>query len=100
MCIAQRMHGCQGDGNSFDFAPVHQLLRDCADEAHVDSDAEKKVLILCIESIERRGLAQASQVLEQFGIKRFRHSRSSVASSQMSGFNEPAPLPCMILREQ
>ena len=91
MCIAQRLHGCQGDRMSFDFASVHQLLRDCADEAHVDSEAEAKVLILCIVSLERRRLAQASQVLQQFGIKRFRHSRSSAASSQICGFNEPAP---------
>ena len=55
-------------------------MRDCADEAHVDSEAEAKVLILCIVSVERRRFAQASQVLEQFGIKRFRHGRSSVAS--------------------
>ena len=67
MCIAERLHGCQGDRISFDFASVHQLLRDCADEAHVDSVAEAKVLILCIVNIERRPLAQASQVLVQFG---------------------------------
>ena len=94
------MHGCQGDRVSFDFASVHQLLRDCADEAHVDSEAEGEVLILCIVSVERRRSAHASQVLEQLGITKFRHSRSSVASSQTGGFNEQAPLPCTILREQ
>ena len=77
MYIAQPLHGWI----SFDFASVHQLLRDRSDDAHVDSEAEAKVFILCTVSIERRRLAQASQILEQIGIKRFRHSRSSVASS-------------------
>ena len=63
------------------FALFHQRVRDRTDEAHVDSEAEAKVLILCVASIERRWLAQASQVLEQFDIKRFRHSRDSVAST-------------------
>ena len=81
MFIAQRFRGCKGDRVPFDFALVHQQLRYVADEAHVDSLAEAKVLILCIVSIERRWLAQASQVLEQFASKRFRHCRSSVASS-------------------
>ena len=76
-------------GFVLDFALVHQRLRDCAHEAHVDSEAE------AIVSIERRRLAQASQVLEQW----FRHSRLTCryrTSSWISGFNEPAPLPCMI----
>ena len=60
---------------------VHQRVRDRTDEAHVDSETEATVLILCVVSFERRWLAQPSQVLEQFGIKRFRHSRDSVASS-------------------
>ena len=81
MCLSKRSDCCQGDRISFDFALVHQRVRDCADEAHVDSDAEAKALILGIVSIERRRLAQASQVLEQLGIKRFRHIRSSVAYS-------------------
>ena len=80
---------------SFHFALAHQRLRDCADEAHVDSEAETKDLILCIASIERKRFAQASQVLEQFGIKRFRHSQYSAATSWICGFNERAPLPCM-----
>ena len=91
-CIAWRLHGCQGDRISFDFASVHRLLRDCADEAHVDSEPEAKVLIPCIVSIERWQLAQASQVLERFGIKRFRHIRSSAASSWICGFNGRAAL--------
>ena len=85
MCIAQRLHGCQGDRISFYCASVYQLLRDCANEAQVDSEAEAKVLTLSIVSIERTRLAQASQVLEQFGIQRFRHSRDSTASSSIDG---------------
>ena len=81
MCFTQRFDTCQGDPISFDCALVHQRVRDCADEVHVDSEAEAKALILCIVSIKRWRLAQASQVLEQFGIKKFRHFRSSVASS-------------------
>ena len=38
----------------------------------VDSEAEAKVLILCIVPIERRWLAQASQVLEEFGINKLK----------------------------
>ena len=59
MCIAQRLQGCQSDRISFDFESVHQLLRDCADEAHVDSEAEAKVPILCVVFNERKRLAQA-----------------------------------------
>ena len=98
VCIAQRCHCHQGDRISLDFPLVHQRVRDRTDEAHVDSEAEAKVLILCAVSIERRWLPQPSQVLEQFGIKRFRHSRDSVASSWISGFNEPAPVPSMSTR--
>ena len=96
--MAQRCHCHQGDRISLDFALVHQRVRDHTDEAHVDSEAEAKVLILCVVSIEQRWLAQPSQVLEQFGIKRFRQGRDSVASSWISGFNELAPLPCMSTR--
>ena len=46
-CTAAREIGFRSD-----FASVHQLLSDCADEAHVDSEAEAKILILCIVSIE------------------------------------------------
>ena len=98
VCIGQKFHCCQGDRIPLDFALVHQRLRGCTDEAHVDSEAEAKVLVLCIVSVERRLFAQASQVLEQFGMKRFRHSRSTCryrTSSWIRGFNEPAPLPCM-----
>ena len=101
VCIAQRSHCCQGDRIPLDFVHVHQRLRGCADEANVDAEAAAKVLILCIVSVERRWLVQASQVLEQFGIKRFRHSRSTGryrTSSWINGFNEPAPLPCMSTR--
>ena len=57
VCIAQRFHCCQGDRIPLDFARIH--VRDSTDEAHVDSEAEAKVLILCVVSIERRWLAQA-----------------------------------------
>ena len=53
----------------------------------MDSEAEANVLILCIVSIEPKRLAQASQVLEQFGMKRFRRSRSSVGSATMNEYN-------------
>ena len=79
VCFAQRSHGSQGDRFSLDFACVHQFVRNRTDEAHVDSEAEAKVLILCIVSNERRRLAQASQVLEQLCIQRFGssgHNRS------------------------
>ena len=81
MCIAKHFHCCQGDRIPLDFALVSQRVRDRTDEAHVDSEAEAKVLIVSIVSIERGWLAQASQILEQLGIQRFRHSRDSVASS-------------------
>ena len=59
MCIAQRFHCCQGDRIPLDFARIHQRMRDRTDEAHVNSEAEAKVLILCVVYIERRWLAQA-----------------------------------------
>ena len=71
VCIAQRSHGCQRDRVSLDFESVHHLVRNRTDEAHVYSEAESKVLVLCIVSIKRRRLAQASQVLEQLCIQRF-----------------------------
>ena len=79
VCFTQRSHGCQGDRISLDFASVHQLVRNRTDEAHVYSEAESKTFVLCIVSIERRRLAQASQVLEQPCIQRFGsggHNRS------------------------
>ena len=57
----------------FDFALVHQSVGDRTDEALVDSEAEAKVLMICNVSTERWRLAQASEVLEQVCIKRFRH---------------------------
>ena len=44
----------QRDRIPLDFALVHQRVRDSTDEAHVDPEAEAKVLILCIVSIERK----------------------------------------------
>ena len=77
VCIAQHYHACQGDRISLDFASAHHLVRNRTDEAHVYSEAESKVLVLCIDSIERRRLTQASQVLEQLCIQTFGgHNRS------------------------
>ena len=58
MCSAKRHHCYQGDRIPL-FAIVHQRVRDRTDEAHVDSEAEATVLILCVVSIERRWLARA-----------------------------------------
>ena len=69
MCFSHRFHSCQGDRISFGFALVHQHVRKRADEAHVALEAEAQFLIICVVSIERQGLAQASQVLELCGIK-------------------------------
>ena len=60
-CFLQRFHSCWGDRISFGF---HQRVRERADDAHEDSKAEAEFLITCIVSVERRRLAQASQVLE------------------------------------
>ena len=60
VCFTQRSHGSQGDRISLDFASVHQLVRNRTDEAHVHPEAESKVLVLCIVSIERRRLALSS----------------------------------------
>ena len=84
MCITQRFHCCQGNLIPFCFSLVHQLLRDCADEAHVDSEAEAKLMVLCIVSIERRRLALASQVLASRGSAVFKvlwRLRRSVVST-------------------
>ena len=70
VCIAQRSHCCQGDRISLNFTHVHHLVRNRTVEAHMYSEAESKVLVLCIVSIERRRLAQACQVLEQLCIQR------------------------------
>ena len=61
----------------FDFASVHQQLKNVLTKVHVDFDVGSKVVISVPFSIERRRFVQVSQVLEQFGIKGFRHLRSS-----------------------
>ena len=91
VCIAQRFHCYLGNRISLDFALVHQRVRDRTDDAHVDSEAGTGVLTLCVVSIERRRLAQASQVLEQFGIQMFRQSRDSTASSSIDGSQQTGP---------
>ena len=68
VCFTQRSHGCHGNRISLDFASIHQLVRNRTD---VYSEAESKVFVLCIVSIERQRLAQASQVLEQPCVQRF-----------------------------
>ena len=81
VCFSQSSHCCQGDRIPLDFASVHQCVRNRTDEAHVYFEAESKVSVLCIVSIERRRLAQASQVLEQLCIQRFGsggHNRSQL----------------------
>ena len=81
VCFSQSSHCCQGDQIPLDFASVHQLVRNRTDEANVYSEAESKVLVLCIVSIERRRLAQTSQALEQLCIQRSSssgHNRSQV----------------------
>ena len=77
VCFSQSSRCGQGDRIPLDFASVHQLVRNRTHEAHVCSEAESEVLVLCNVPIERRRLAQASQVLEQLCIQRFGgHSRS------------------------
>ena len=66
------LFSCQGDRISFRFALVHQRVGNITDEVHVDSEAEAEIKIIRVVSIERRRLAQTSQVHEQFGIKSFR----------------------------
>ena len=92
VCFSQSSHCCQGDRIPLDFASVHQLVRNRTDEAHVYSEAESKVLVLCIVSIELRRLAQASQVLEQLCIQRFGgHNRSQYPQRRRSKVvNRPA----------
>ena len=82
VCFSQSSH-CQGDRIPLDFASVRQLVRNRTDEAHVYSEAESTVLLLCIVPVERRRLAQASQVLEQLCIQTFGsggHDRSQFRS--------------------
>ena len=71
-------HSRQGNLIPSCYALVHQRVRDLTDEAHVDSEAETKVLIICVVSIERWRLVQAPQVLEQVGIEKFRHCEATV----------------------
>ena len=63
MCFTQCSHCDQSEMIPFRFALVHQRSRDRTDEAHVDSEAEAKVLTIYVVSIERRRLAQASRSL-------------------------------------
>ena len=55
-------------GIPFHFISVHQGVKERTDEAHVGSEAEAKASMFCVVSIERRWLAQASQVLEQLSV--------------------------------
>ena len=84
VCFSQRSHCCQGDRIPLDFTSVHQLVRNRTDEANVYSEAESQVLVLCIVSIKRRRLAQASQVLEQLCIQRFGSSGQKLPLVRMS----------------
>ena len=61
-------------------------------------DAE--ALMICIVSIERRRLAQATRVLEQFGIKRFRHSRSLPRPNRARESRQPWRHPARVQRPQ
>ena len=76
--FSQGSHGCLGDRIAFCFTSIHQRFRDSANEAHVDSEAEAEIFVICIVSIERRRLAHSSQILEQVCIQRVRHIRRSV----------------------
>ena len=78
-------HSRQGNLIPFCHALVHQRVRDRTDEAHVDSEAEAKVLILCVVSIERWRLVQAPRVLEQVGIQKFRHCEATVLQVHRTG---------------
>ena len=79
MWFTQRLHGCQANLIPFCFALVHQRVRHRTDEAHVDSETEAEVLIVCTVSIERWRLAQSSQLLEQVCIQRFRLCEATVS---------------------
>ena len=62
MCFTQRFQGCLGDLIPLCFVFVHQRERDRTDDAHVDSQAEARVLIMSVVSIERWRPAQACHV--------------------------------------
>ena len=80
MCFTKRFHGRQGDLIPFCFALIRQRVRDRKDQAYVDSEAEAEALIISIVSVERWWLAQASQVLEQVCVQRYRHCEAIEAS--------------------
>ena len=75
-CSTSSSQGCKGDRISLKFASVHHLVRNRTDEAHVYSEAESKVLVLCIVSFERRRLSQASQVLEHSAVITVHNTRN------------------------
>ena len=75
------------------FALVHQRVRDRTDEAHVDSEAEAKVLVFCVVSIECRRFAEASQILEPLCVPMFHHWGALRVSEDLWFFTEPAPQP-------
>ena len=78
MCIAERLHGCQGDRISFDFASVHQLLRDCA---ALNRFHRTKAACPGLKSLS----SSASRGSSTVGIQ-YRLRESTV-------LNKPAPLP-------
>ena len=81
MCFTKRFYGRQGDLIPFCFALVHQRVRDRRDQAHVDSETVAEALIISTVSVGRWWLAQASQVLEQVCVQRYRHCEAIEASS-------------------
>ena len=65
-----------------DFASVHQLVRNITDEAHVYSETESKVLVLCIVSSNDGGLPRPLRSFSSSASKRFGfgHNRSQFRS--------------------
>ena len=98
--VLWRFHCCHGNLIPFCFAFVHQRLRHGTDEAHVDWQAEAKVLVFCIISVERWRLAQASQVLEQICAQKFHRLEAQCFSEYLRFFTDLAPLACTIARWQ
>ena len=64
-CCSWPFQCCHGERISFCPAFLHQRLRDRSDKADVDSNTEADFMKICIGSVERWRLAQASQVLDQ-----------------------------------